>query len=141
MNWIIAAVMALTLAGAPATGRTVFVPRLLAAVLADGAIAIVDLVGYQVKILRSDDGSVRTVLGRAIQALPVTEQMREAAREREEAEGGTRVIASGPVVLGSAAQALSSELTQSLVPGLALCPNCPLSADDVRCPTPSTLTV
>ncbi|MYA41905.1 MAG: hypothetical protein F4Z31_09175 [Gemmatimonadetes bacterium] len=109
--------------------RTVFGPPLLGAVLADGGIAVVDSVGYQIKILRSDDGSVRTVLERAIQPLPVTEEMREAAREREGAGGGTRVIASGPGVSATDAEALSTTLTQSMVPEMAFASELPVISD------------
>ena len=91
--------------------------------------SIVDSVGYQIKILRSEDGSVRSILERAIQPLPVTEEMREAAREREGAGGGTRVIASGPAVSGAAAEALSSTLTQSMVPEMAFATELPVISD------------
>ena len=94
--------------------RTVFGPPLLAAVLADGEIAVVDSVGYQVKIVRPDDGTVRTVLERAIDPIPVTPEMQEAARERERGGGGAQVIATGPGISGEAGRELSSALAQSL---------------------------
>lgn len=96
--------------------RTVFGPPLLAAVLADGEIAVVDSVGYRVKIVRPDDGSVRTVLERPIDPIPVTAEMQEAARERESGGGGAQVIATGPGISGAAGRELSSALAQSLVP-------------------------
>ncbi len=95
--------------------RTIFGPPLLAAVLADGEIAVVDSVGYQVKIVRPDDGSVRTVLERPIDPMPVTAEMQEAARERERGGGGAQVIATGPDISGEAGRELSSALAQSLV--------------------------
>lgn len=95
--------------------RTIFGPPLLAAVLADGEIAVVDSVGYQVKIVRPDDGSVRTVLERPIDPMPVTAEMQEAARERERGGGGAQVIATGPGISGEAGRELSSALAQSLV--------------------------
>ena len=95
--------------------RTIFSPPLLAAVLADGEIAVVDSVGYQVKIVRPDDGSVRTVLERPIDPMPVTAEMQEAARERERGGGGAQVIATGPGISGEAGRELSSALAQSLV--------------------------
>ena len=96
--------------------RTVFGPPLLAAVLADGEIAVVDSVGYQVKIVRPDDGSVRTVLERPINPFPVTAEMQEAARERESGGGGAQVIATGPGISGAAGRELESAIAQSLVP-------------------------
>ena len=95
--------------------RTIFGPPLLAAVLADGEIAVVDSVGYQVKLVRPDDGSVRTVLERPIDPMPVTAEMQEAARERERGGGGAQVIATGPGISGEAGRELSSALAQSLV--------------------------
>ena len=97
---------------------TVFGPPLLGAVLASEEIAIVDSVGYRIKVLQPDDGSVRTVLTRPISPFAVTPEMKEAAQERQSAGAGTRVIATGPGVSASASQDLSEALTQSTIPDM-----------------------
>lgn len=66
-------------------------PRALLAGFSDGRAALVDSVGYRVKIL-AQDGSVTRVLERPISPLPVTEAAMEAARMREVARISEREI-------------------------------------------------
>ncbi len=60
-----------------------FSPPLDAAVLADGSVAVIDSVGYQVKIV-GPDGAMLSVLTRAIDPVPVTQEMQEAAAQRRQ---------------------------------------------------------
>ncbi len=84
-----------------------------AAVLTDGRVAVADSVGYQVKIM-GDDGVVDAVLGRPINPAPVTEAMRDAARERDAAGQGTRIMVTGPNMSRSDADALSANLLAAM---------------------------
>ena len=92
-----------------------FGPPLEAAVLTDGRVAVVDSVGYQVRIVQ-DDGTVDAVLERPIDPIPVTPEMREAARQKQMTGGGTRVLFTGPDISSSEGAALSTLLTESMVP-------------------------
>lgn len=58
-----------------------FEPRLHFDVTADGRLAVVDSIGYRIKLI-SRDGKVLGAVERPIAPLAVTEPMREAARER-----------------------------------------------------------
>ncbi len=92
-----------------------FGPPLLAAVLTDGRMAVVDSIGYQVRIIQ-DDGTIDAVLGRPIEPIPVTPEMREAARQRQMAGGGTTFVVDAPGMSGSESEALARSLTESMVP-------------------------
>ena len=61
-----------------------FEPRLHFDVTADGRLAVVDSIGYRIKLI-SRDGKVLGAVERPIAPLAVTEPMREAARERHRA--------------------------------------------------------
>ena len=75
-----------------AAGRA-FEPRLDIDLLTDGRLALIDSIGYRVKLIGLD-GSVTGTIERPIAPLPVDDEIREAERERyREAEAG---------VLGSA---------------------------------------
>ena len=75
-----------------AAGRA-FEPRLDIDLLTDGRLALIDSIGYRVKLIDLD-GSVTGTIERPIAPLPVDDEIREAERERyREAEAG---------VLGSA---------------------------------------
>ncbi len=58
-----------------------FEPRLHLGMLSDGRLAVVDSVGYRVKLI-GPDGSVAGAVERPIAPEPVTESVREAERER-----------------------------------------------------------
>lgn len=67
-----------------------FDPQLQVGVLSDGRIAVVDSVGYRVKLV-TEAGAVASTLERPIEPVPVTDRIAEAERERqlaELAEGG-----------------------------------------------------
>ena len=61
-----------------------FEPRLHFDVTADGRLAVVDSIGYRIKLI-SRDGKVLGAVERPIAPLAVTEPMREAARDRHRA--------------------------------------------------------
>lgn len=91
-----------------------FVPGLHVGVLADGRIAVVDSVGYRVKLVGMD-GSVTGTLERPIAPTVVTEAIREAERERIRAAreegntpGGEVEVMSVRGSAGTSASALSS---------------------------------
>lgn len=91
-----------------------FLPGLHVGVLTDGRIAVVDSVGYRVKLVGMD-GSVTGTLERPIAPTVVTEAIREAERERiraarEEgnAPGGEVEVMSVRGTAGTSASALSS---------------------------------
>ncbi|MXW17062.1 MAG: 6-bladed beta-propeller [Gemmatimonadetes bacterium] len=90
-----------------------FVPGLHVGVLSDGRIAVVDSVGYRVKLVGMD-GSVTGTLERPIAPTVVTEAIREAELERRRAareEGnapGGEVVMSVRGTAGTSASALSS---------------------------------
>ena len=63
-----------------AAGRA-FEPRRDFDVLADGSLALIDSIGYRVKII-GPDGSVTATIERPIAPLPVDEEIREAERQR-----------------------------------------------------------
>ncbi len=73
-------------AGDPARLRAgrAFEPRLHFDVTADGRLAVVDSIGYRIKLI-ARDGNVLGAVERPITPLAVTEPMREAARERHRA--------------------------------------------------------
>lgn len=73
-------------AGDPARLRAgrAFEPRLHFDVTADGRLAVVDSIGYRIKLI-ARDGNVSGAVERPITPLAVTEPMREAARERHRA--------------------------------------------------------
>ena len=91
-----------------------FGPPLAAGVLTDGRIAVVDSVGYKVRILQ-DDGTVDAVLERPIEPVPVTPEMREAARQRQMGGGGTKISFIGLNMSGQEADAAAKTATESLV--------------------------
>ncbi len=105
-----------------------FAPPLVAGVLSDGRIAVVDSVGYHVKILRAD-GAVDAVLERSIKPMPVTPGMREAARRRQLTGGGTTVIATGPNLTSSEEEALSTLLMESMAPMMEYASEVPVIDD------------
>ena len=63
-----------------AAGRA-FEPRLVYDLLTDGRLALIDSIGYRVKII-GPGGSVTTTIERPIAPLPVDEEIMEAERER-----------------------------------------------------------
>lgn len=69
-----------------------FEPGLHLGVLSDGRLAVVDSMGYRVKLVGMD-GTVAATVGRAIAPEPVTDAIRDAERERR-----TEVFASPPAV-------------------------------------------
>ena len=76
-----------------AAGRA-FEPRLDIDVLTDGRLALIDSIGYRVKLIGLD-GSVTGTIERPIAPLPVDDAIREAERERyREAEAGVLESAS-----------------------------------------------
>jgi len=102
-----------------------FGPPLLGAALADGRVAVVDSVGYRVKILQPN-GSLDATLERLIEPLPVTPEMQEAARERQRGGGGTQVIAMGPGGSNSAVEDIASSLMEALVPEMEFAAEVPV---------------
>ncbi len=102
-----------------------FGPPLLGAALADGRVAIVDSVGYRVKILQPN-GSLDVALERSIEPLPVTPEMQEAARERQRGGGGTQVIAMGPGVSSSEGEDIASSLMEAMVPEMEFASEVPV---------------
>lgn len=91
-----------------------FVPGLHVGVLTDGRIAVVDSVGYRVKLVGMD-GSVTGTLERPIAPTVVTEaimdaerERRRAAREEGNAPGGNVEVMSVRGTAGTSASALSS---------------------------------
>ena len=74
------------------TGRA-FEPRLDFDLLADGRLALIDSIGYRVKLIGLD-GSVTGTIERPIAPLPVDDAIREAERERYR-EGNGAVLESG----------------------------------------------
>ena len=67
------------------TDRPHFAPPLLVDVLSDGRVAVVDSIGYRIKLL-SSDGLVESVLERAILPRDVTPDVEQAVRDAMEAE-------------------------------------------------------
>ncbi len=93
-----------------------FVPGLHVGVLSDGRVAVVDSVGYRVKLVGMD-GSVTGTVERPIAPTLVTEAIMELERERrraareegnESAEGGSFIAVSGSRSSGSASATVSS---------------------------------
>ena len=82
------------------TMRPHFAPPLLVDVLSDGRVAVVDSVGYRIKLL-SPDGMIESVLERTILPRDVTPEVERAVRDAKEAElsggagEGTTVLAYG----------------------------------------------
>ena len=76
-----------------AAGRA-FEPRLDIDLLTDGRLALIDSIGYRIKLI-APDGSVAGMIERPIAPLPVDDAIREAERERyREAEAGVLESAS-----------------------------------------------
>ncbi|MCY4555650.1 MAG: hypothetical protein OXF79_04580 [Chloroflexi bacterium] len=76
-----------------AAGRA-FEPRLDIDLLTDGRLALIDSIGYRIKLI-GPDGSVAGMIERPIAPLPVDDAIREAERERyREAEAGVLESAS-----------------------------------------------
>ena len=73
-----------------------FVPGLHFDVLSDGRLAVVDSIGYRVKLV-GVDGTVAGVIERPIPPTPVTDAIRDAERERRRAarEGQESITSSG----------------------------------------------
>lgn len=75
-----------------------FTPQLHLATLSDGRVAVVDSVGYRVKLI-APDGTVFTTIGRPIEPEPVTGAIQEAERERRieaaSSAAGTRIRIGG----------------------------------------------
>ncbi len=102
-----------------------FGPPLLGAALADGRVAIVDSVGYRVKVFQPN-GSLDVALERSIEPLPVTPGMHEAARERQRRGGGTQVIAMGPGVSSSEGEDIASSLMEAMAPDMEFASEVPV---------------
>ncbi len=102
-----------------------FGPPLLGAALADGRVAIVDSVGYRVKVFQPN-GSLDVALERSIEPLPVTPEMQEAARERQRGGGGTQVIAMGPGVSSSEGEDIASTLMEAMAPDMEFASEVPV---------------
>ena len=105
-----------------------FGPPLLAGVLTDSRMAVVDSVGYQVRILQAD-GTVDAVLERPIEPILVTPEMREAARQKQMTGGGTRFVTTGPNMSRSEGEALSTLLMESMVSLMEYAPEVPVIDD------------
>jgi len=103
----------------------VFGPPLLGAALSDGRVAIVDSVGYRVKILQTD-GSLDAALERLIEPLPVTPEMQAAARERQRGGEGTRAIVMGPGVSSSEGEGIASSLMEAMAPEMEFASEVPV---------------
>ena len=102
-----------------------FGPPLWGAALSDGRVAIVDSVGYRVKILQPN-GSLDAALERSIEPLPVTPEMQEAARERQRGGAGTRAIVMGPGVSSSAGEGIASSLMEAMAPEMEFASEVPV---------------
>ena len=89
-----------------------FRPRLHIGVLPDGRVAVVDSVGYRVKLIGAD-GSVSGVIQRAIAPEPVTDAIQEAERARQ-IEGLTAESASSRISLMGGLEELSGEAADQL---------------------------
>lgn len=89
-----------------------FRPRLHIGVLRDGRVAVVDSVGYRVKLIGAD-GSVTGVIQRDIVPEPVTEAIREAERTRR-IEGLTAQSASSRISLMGGLEALTGDAAEQL---------------------------
>ena len=89
-----------------------FRPRLHIGVLPDGRVAVVDSVGYRVKLIGAD-GSVSGVIQRAIAPEPVTDAIQEAERARQ-IEGLTAESASSRISLMGGLEELSGEAAEQL---------------------------
>lgn len=105
--------------------QLVFGPPLLGAALTDGRVAVVDSVGYRVKILQPN-GSLDAVLERLIEPLSVTPEMQEAARERQRGGGGMRFVPMGPGVSRSEGEAISSSLMGAIAPEMEFASEVPV---------------
>lgn len=75
-----------------------FEPGLHSAVLPDGRVAVVDSIGYRVKIVDLD-GTVTEVLERPIPPTEVTASIQEQERERREAEMAERDSGGGTMIM------------------------------------------
>ena len=98
-----------------AGGTRAFSPRLHAGVLSDGRIALVDSIGYRVKLL-TPTGAVQRTLQRSVSPVPVTEEIREAERRRMAATMQVTVRGGGsrprsPQVAEQIRQSLLAQLT------------------------------
>lgn len=86
-----------------------FRPQLHVGVLPDGRVAVVDSVGYRVKLIGAD-GSVTGVIERQVEPEPVTEAIQEAERARQ-IEGLTESASSRISLLGGL-ESLSGEAAE-----------------------------
>lgn len=92
-----------SMGGSPSSGLLVrssagraFAPVLDYEVLSDGRLALIDSIGYRVKII-GPGGSVANTIERPIAPLPVDDALRDAARERYEQQTAGPVVASTDV--------------------------------------------
>ena len=90
----------ISMSGSPSGGMAMsmsagraFEPRLVFDLLTDGRLALIDSIGYRVKLIGLD-GSVTGTIERPIAPLPVDDAIMEAERERYR-EGEAAVLASG----------------------------------------------
>ncbi len=103
-----------------------FGPPLAVAALSDDRTAIADTVGYRVKIVR-EDGVVGAVLERPIDPVPVTQEMRDAARKREASGGGVQVFLTGAGgVSASEGDALAARLAEAMAAGMRFASQVPV---------------
>ncbi len=93
------------------SGTRAFSPRLHADVLSDGRIALVDSIGYRVKLL-TPAGTVQRTLERSVSPVPVTEEIREAERRRMAATMQVMVRGGGP---RATSPQVAEQLRQSLL--------------------------
>ncbi len=101
-----------------------FGPPLQVAALVGGRVAVIDTVGYRVKIIR-DDGMVEAVLERPIMPIPVTAEMREVSRQRGYRVGqvNSSRILRGDELTGSLPRFSGSEV---IVPEMAFASEVPV---------------
>lgn len=95
------------------TTRPHFAPPLLADVLSDGRVAVVDSVGYRIKLL-SASGAIASVIERSIQPRDVTPAIRQSVRDAqaEKLAKNAGVATEGVTVMSSG---LSKEMIDALL--------------------------
>ncbi len=96
--------------------QVAFAPELEARPLSDGRVAVVDSVGYRVKLLRTD-GSIDRVLTRPIDPIEVTQSMRDAETERR---------GSSTIVSGSGGREFESAIREMFVSNLDFASHVPV---------------
>ncbi len=89
-----------------------FTPRLHLGVLSDGRIAVVDSIGYTVKLI-AVDGSVDATVSRPIAPERVTQEIQEAERARR-IEGLSGAAASGSLIRVTGREAIGGEFAEQL---------------------------